>query len=109
MIEQDLRKAIHALHENGMGVREIARRLGAARNTASGSTVYASWNGATELASWRVLASAGTAAPKPIASAPRSGFETAITVPAGYRSFRLQALDAAGRVIGNSAEFAAQS
>ena len=33
MIEQDLRKAIHALHESGMGVREISRRLRAARNT----------------------------------------------------------------------------
>jgi transposase len=33
MIGPDQRKAIHALHEGGMGVREIARRLHVARNT----------------------------------------------------------------------------
>jgi transposase len=33
MIEPDMRKAIFLLHEEGMGVREIARRLGISRNT----------------------------------------------------------------------------
>ncbi len=33
MIEPDKRKAIFLLHEGGMGVREIARRLGQSRNT----------------------------------------------------------------------------
>jgi EmrB/QacA subfamily drug resistance transporter len=79
---------------------------GAAREAGGGSTtVYASWNGATELASWRVLASSGSGRMKVVASAPRSGFETAISVPAGYRSFELQALDAGGRVIGASRPF----
>lgn len=36
MIEEDLRKAIHALHATGMGLREIARRLGVSRNTVRG-------------------------------------------------------------------------
>jgi transposase len=36
MIEEDLRKGIHALHESGMGLREIARRLGVSRNTVRG-------------------------------------------------------------------------
>jgi transposase len=36
MIEEDLRKAIHALHETGMGLREIARRLNVSRNTVRG-------------------------------------------------------------------------
>jgi EmrB/QacA subfamily drug resistance transporter len=80
---------------------------GAARRAGSLTTVYASWNGATQLASWRVLAapSAG-AAGRVLATHPRSGFETAISVPAGYSSFELQALDASGRVIGTSREFA---
>ena len=33
MIEPDKRKAVFLLHEGGMGVREIARRLGLGRNT----------------------------------------------------------------------------
>jgi hypothetical protein len=40
-----------------------------------------------------------------VAHASRSGFETAISVPARYASFEVQALDAAGRVIGTSASF----
>ena len=33
MIETDKRKAIYLLHQEGMGAREIARRLGISRNT----------------------------------------------------------------------------
>jgi Arylsulfotransferase (ASST) len=68
-------------------------------------TVYASWNGATLVAGWRVLAGAGEKSLKPVAQAARGGFETAISLPAGtvgpYVS--VQALDAAGGVLGASA------
>ena len=80
------------------------------RQAGGKTTVYASWNGATEVASWRVLAT-----PRPgraraparvmdrdrdrtppraqrrmtaVASAARSGFETAIPVPSGERELR---------------------
>ncbi len=77
---------------------------GAARATGSATTVYASWNGATRLASWRVLAgNAGALAP--VASAPRSGFETDIPVSGSYSSFEVQALDSAGKVLGTSKPF----
>jgi EmrB/QacA subfamily drug resistance transporter len=66
------------------------------------TTVYASWNGATQLVSWRVLAAAGAGKLTAVATSAKSGFETAITVPAGYDSFQLQALDAGGHVIGTS-------
>jgi transposase len=33
MIEADKRKAIYLLHQGGMSVRQIARRLGVSRNT----------------------------------------------------------------------------
>jgi EmrB/QacA subfamily drug resistance transporter len=81
--------------------------VGAARQAAGKTTVYASWNGATEVVSWRVLAGhgAGTATPTVVAAAPRSGFETSIPVPRGYESFRVQALNAAGRAIGTSRRF----
>jgi hypothetical protein len=74
---------------------------GAARQSNGHTTVYASWNGATEVASWRVLGAGQQA----VASAARTGFETAIPVTASSAEFRLQALDRRGRVIGTSAAF----
>ncbi len=90
--------------------------VGAARRTGNGTTVYASWNGATRLAAWRVLGVAGAAGsgadqagghPRVVAHAPRSGFETAIPVSGAHTSFEVQALDSGGRVIGTSRPFAA--
>ncbi len=77
----------------------------AARSTGGGTTVYASWNGATQVVSWRVMAGHGGRRMSAVASVARSGFETAIPVPAGYTSFEVQALDSAGRVIGTSRTF----
>jgi hypothetical protein len=81
---------------------------GAARREGAATKVFASWNGATKLASWRVLgASASGGKMRRIATAPRSGFETSISVPSGYSSFELQALDAAGQELATSVAFAA--
>lgn len=74
--------------------------VGAGPNGAT--TVYASWNGATTIASWRVLAGASSTAPAPVASAPFAGFETAIAVPGAPAYVAVQALDAAGNVLGAS-------
>jgi hypothetical protein len=66
---------------------------------------YASWNGATEVASWRVLAGASASTLTPVAAAAKSGFETAIPLPAGLKSpsyVAVQALDGAGGVLGVS-------
>ncbi len=59
-------------------------------------TVYASWNGATQVASWRLLAGASPRSLRPILTAPRAAFETAITVPGGTSGpyLAVQALDA---------------
>jgi EmrB/QacA subfamily drug resistance transporter len=84
----------------------LTKPLGAERQAHGASTVYASWNGATQVASWRVLAATGfTGRMAPVASAPKSGFETAIRVPAGERSLELQALAADGKAIGTSKPF----
>jgi hypothetical protein len=70
-----------------------------------GASVYASWNGASEVASWQVLAGASASTLKPAGSAPKTGFETAISLPGaaagGY--IAVQALNSAGAVIGTSA------
>ncbi len=78
---------------------------GAARQADGSTTVYASWNGATQVVSWRVLAGARASRMTVVAMAAKSGFETAIAVPAGYESFQVQALGADGRVIGASRLF----
>lgn len=65
--------------------------------------VYASWNGATEVASWSVLEGPSTSALKPVATHPFSGFETKIEVPGPGPFVEAQALNAAGEAIGTSA------
>jgi EmrB/QacA subfamily drug resistance transporter len=80
--------------------------VGAARQTEGRTTVYASWNGATRVASWRVLGGASAGRLAVLASGARSGFETALQVPDGDESFEVEALDADGRVIGASRAFA---
>jgi hypothetical protein len=71
---------------------------------ATGTTVYASWNGATLVSSWRLLAGASAASLTTAAQVPRSGFETAISVPAGTVGpyVAVQALGGAGEVLGTS-------
>lgn len=77
---------------------------------ARAGTLYASWNGATDVASWRVLAGPSPSSLQPLSSVPRGGFETAIAIPPGTVGpyLAVQALDAAGAVLGSSAP-AAQS
>jgi EmrB/QacA subfamily drug resistance transporter len=79
---------------------------GAARSAGSGTTVYASWNGATRVVAWRVLAGSSTARPTAVATVSKSAFETAIPLRAHYASLRVQALGAGGHVLGTSATFA---
>jgi hypothetical protein len=68
-------------------------------------TLYASWNGATGVVSWRVLAGPSAAGLQPLAQVPRSGFETPIALPALAPGWfvTVQALDAGGAVIGTAA------
>jgi EmrB/QacA subfamily drug resistance transporter len=73
---------------------------GAARVEGGKTTVFASWNGATRVASWRVLVGQSV-----VATAPKSGFETAIPVSRSDGTFVVEALDDGGRVIGTSRPF----
>jgi EmrB/QacA subfamily drug resistance transporter len=83
----------------------LAAPAGAAHRQGGGTTVYASWNGATQLASWRVLAGPAGGRLTAVRTTAKTGFETAIPVSGVYESFKLQALDANGRVIGTSRTF----
>ncbi len=66
-------------------------------------TLYASWNGATEIARWSVLGGPGANALSAMGVAPRAGFETAITVPRPPAYVAVEALDGGGAVLGRSA------
>jgi len=65
-------------------------------------TVYASWNGSTETASWRVLAGPKKKALVPVASSAKTGFETSIPINNPGPYFQVLALDGSGNVIGKS-------
>jgi len=69
------------------------------------AVAYASWNGATQVGSWRVLTGASPMSLAPVALAPRTGFETAIPLAAAATApyAAVQALNASGAVIGVSA------
>ncbi len=82
----------------------LSKPAAAARRASGRTTVFASWNGATQVASWRVMAgtSSSGSALTTVAGVAKSGFETAIPVNGSYESFEVQALDGSGRVIGTS-------
>jgi hypothetical protein len=75
----------------------------AARQRPGGATVYASWNGATGIAAWSVLAGKTPASLAAAASAARTGFETAIAVPDPGPYFAAEPHDADGKALGRSA------
>jgi hypothetical protein len=68
----------------------------------NGTTVYASWNGATEVAYWRVLAGPYADELRPLQTSLRQGFETAIAVPVRTGFVAVEALDTSRRIVGAS-------
>jgi hypothetical protein len=74
----------------------------AAQVRGSRIAVWASWNGATEVAGWEVLTGASPESLAPAGRAGRTGFETAMSVPAGARYVAVRALDAGGGELGRS-------
>jgi hypothetical protein len=65
--------------------------------------VYASWNGATEVESWEVLAGPHPDQVEPLGSVPRNGFETAMTVQTPHPYVAVRAKDNSGRVLDTTA------
>lgn len=69
---------------------------------AGGSVVFVSWNGATELASWRIDAGAHPKALTPVGTSPWTGFETAIVIDSEGPRYQAVALDSNGNELGRS-------
>jgi hypothetical protein len=91
-------------------------------NTGEETIVHASWNGATAVAAWRVLAGSKRGSLKPQSTVTASSFETATLLPKTFcagsgepcsgatRGYvAVQALDASGHVLATSAAVAVQT
>jgi hypothetical protein len=83
--------------------RPTTRPTVALRTDGDRTTVYASWNGATEVARWRILAGPDAQHLSPAATAAKSGFETKVAVNSDAETFPVEALAANRRVLGRSA------
>jgi hypothetical protein len=66
-------------------------------------TVYASWNGATEVVTWEVMSGADPSQLASLGTFPRTDFETVLAVKPGGTLLAVRALDANGMVLGTSA------
>jgi hypothetical protein len=64
--------------------------------------LYVSWNGATEVATWEVLAGPSRNRLRTIGSVPRNGFETVITLRTSEPVVDVRAKDRSGRVLGTA-------
>jgi hypothetical protein len=73
------------------------------RRAGDRTTVYTSWNGATEVARWRILAGSDAAHLVPVATVARTGFETHATVSSSAGTFAVEAIAADGSVLRRSA------
>jgi hypothetical protein len=72
-------------------------------NPARGSAVYVSWNGATDVETWTVLAGRNPSSLVTAGSQPRAGFETMISVTSEGPYFAVTGHDNGGRQLGRSA------
>jgi hypothetical protein len=78
---------------------------GAAQRSHGHAWVYASWDGATQVVRWQVLAGSDAQHLKLVATAAKTGYETPIYVKHSYGAYRVRALAANGRALGTSGVF----
>jgi hypothetical protein len=71
-------------------------------NTGEETIVHMSWNGATEVASWRVLAGQHPGSLQAQTEIPASNFESSTVLTKKYAYAAVQALNATGGVLGSS-------
>jgi hypothetical protein len=74
----------------------------AVKPTNEGMTVFAAWNGATEVSRWAVLAGNDRSRLSTVKVEAKNGFETAIAVAARMRYVAVSALDAGSQQLGLS-------
>ena len=77
----------------------------ARKKSGGGADVYVSWNGATEVAKWRVVM--GSTPPGKTVS--KTGFETHITLTGTVPAVQVQALDKNGMPLGSPSKIVTPS
>jgi len=90
-----------AIREPWIGRPATRPAIAAERTRAGRVLVYASWNGATEVARWQVLAGTPSRL-RGVSSKARDGFETEVAARTGASHVAVRALDARGTVLGTS-------
>ncbi len=87
---------------HGHPVRRPA--IASKRSSGTGGTVWASWNGASNVATWRVITTSGNRKFRILATAPWKNLETKIRVDQPFsRKVAVQALDRSGKTLRTSA------
>ena len=75
----------------------------AVTTSSSGTSVAMSWNGATDVARWRLLTGSGAGALHAVATVADTGFETVAHLTSVGTAVQVEALGARGRLLGRSA------
>ena len=99
---QDFRTYLAPWSGHPKGPPAVAAQAGAAGLV----TVEASWNGATAVSAWRVLAGPSASSLTAIATVPKRGFETAVSVHTTQPNVAVAALAASGATLATSAAIA---
>ncbi len=99
----DAKSVSYRAHRSPWVGRPTTRPDVATTTLDSGQTaVYASWNGATEVARWQVLAGSSARDLRVARTVVRRGFETAVALPTQPALRGVVALDRAGAALGRS-------
>jgi hypothetical protein len=96
-------KSYRALRFPWNGHPETPPAIAVAARSSGRASVWASWNGATNVAAWRVRGGPScNAGLVPMTKVSRSGFETRITLNHPPACVDVQALNGQGKVLGTS-------
>ena len=74
----------------------------------AGDAAYASWNGATDVVRWQVLAGPAAGQLKPVQTVAKNGFETPIRLDKSAAFYAVKAIGRDGKVLGTSEAVAPQ-
>jgi hypothetical protein len=81
----------------------VAPSVSHATPSGGSTALYVSWNGATDVASWTVLAGPSPKQLSPVGTYPDSGFETTISAPTVGPYVMVEAIGTSGQVLHASA------
>jgi hypothetical protein len=90
---------------NWVGLPPLSFMHQVAKKSHGKTTVYVSWDGATQVVAWRLLAGSSAKHLKTVSTTRKTTFETAIRVKGSFKTYKVQAVDLHGHVLGTSKAF----